>query len=76
MKQRQKKKPLADSVSTGSKRLREDGTCQSPPSIFILSHRGKPAPKVTTHWTKVEPTLELKRLFRLLLSPPQKGGQI
>ena len=77
MKQRQKKKPLADSVCTSNKRLREDRTCQSPPSIIILPHRGKPTEsrreQITVNWGNTEPTPAFVFLMRRLLSPQNKA---
>jgi len=35
-----------------------------------------PAVTIIAQWREAEPTPALKNLLRLLLSPPQKGGQI
>ena len=75
MKERQKK-AVANSVCASDNRLTEDGTYQSPSSFSIVGGKhpkGKPTVTITTSWTEVEPNSQLKKLFRLLLSPKNKA---
>ena len=76
MKQRQKKEAVINAVQASDNRFSRERAHQDPSLVAIMRGRhpnGKPTITIIARWAEAEPTLELKRLFRMLLSRPQGG---
>ena len=76
---KQKKRAVTNAVQASDNCSIRERTRQSPSSISSMRGRGSklnPAVTIIAQWREAEPTPALKNLLRLLLSPPQKGGQI